>query len=141
MSISALIEKGLIKKIRVYPEKIEGSIKLAERFLKKAEGNFKIGYWDIAFVLAYSSMFHTGRALLFKKGFAERSHYAMICALKLLYKENIEIKKFLEILNSYRIARHGIQYSGELCSKDDAEEVLRDAKEFLNLIKKLYFKR
>ncbi|HIE41411.1 MAG TPA: hypothetical protein EYP80_01980 [Candidatus Aenigmarchaeota archaeon] len=45
------------------------------------------------------------------------------------------------MLNSYRIARHGIQYSGELCSKDDAEEVLRDAKEFLNLIKKLYFKR
>ena len=137
MKIEDLIENKLIKRISVTPERIQSSLKLAERFLERAKGNLKIGYFDTAFILAYMSMFHSARALLFKNGFMDRTHYGMIEALKEIYKKEVEIHQHLEILDSYRIARHGIQYSGDLCSKTDAEESIEDATRFLQVVKEI----
>lgn len=131
--------KGLLKKSKVSKDEIKSSLELAERFLMRAKGNFKMKYFDISFILAYNSMFHSARALLFSFGIKERSHFAMIMYLKEMFKENEEMIHFLEILDSYRISRHGIQYRGELCSKMDAREALKDAEEFLKIVKK-YFK-
>lgn len=107
MRIEEFIEKGLIKKAKIKREEILGAIEIAKRFLDRAKGNMNIGYYDVAFTLAYNAMFHTARALLFKFGYKERSHFAMIEVLKLKYKDQ-KIHNFLEILNSYRISRHAV---------------------------------
>jgi uncharacterized protein (UPF0332 family) len=137
MKIDELIEKNLIRKEKIGKEEIFGSLELAKRFLERAEGNFKIGFWDVAFLLAYSSMFHSTRILLFKNGYKERSHWAMIVVLKDIYKENEKIQKILDIIDSYRISRHAIQYRGSLCSRIDAEEAIKDAKEFIEIVKEI----
>ena len=139
MKVEDYFKEGLLKKSNVDKNEIKGSLELAERFLKRAKGNFRMKYFDVSFILAYSSMFHSTRALLFSLGVKERSHFAMINYLKEKFKGNDEIIQFLEILDSYRISRHAIQYRGEFCSKTDAEEALRDAEEFLKFVKK-YFK-
>ena len=99
----------------------------------------KIKYFDIAFTLAYNSMFHSARALLFSFGVKERSHFAMIEFLKEKFKGNERIFQFLTILDSYRMSRHAVQYRGEFCSELDAKEAIKDAKEFLEIVKN-YFK-
>lgn len=135
MRIYDYFKEGLLRKGKIDKNEIEGSLKLAERFLERARGNIKIKYFDVAFTLAYNSMFHSARALLFSFGVKERSHFAMIEFLKEKLKGNKKIFQFLTILDSYRISRHAIQYRGELCSKLDAEEAIKDAEEFLRIVK------
>ncbi len=136
MSVDDYFREGLLQKGKVGEEEIKGSLELAERFLERAKGNVEIGYFDVAFILAYNSMFHSARALLFSFGVKERSHLAMIEFLKEKLKENEEIRNFLNVLDSYRISRHAIQYRGDICSKVDALEAIRDAEEFLEMVKK-----
>lgn len=137
MKIDELLEKSLIRKEKINKEEILGSIELAERFLERAEGNLKINFWDVAFLLAYNSLFHSARALLFRQGYKERSHWAMILALKEIYSKNEKIQKILDLTDSYRISRHAIQYKGSLCTRIDAEEAIKDAKEFIEKVKQI----
>jgi uncharacterized protein (UPF0332 family) len=131
MKTDALVEKGLLLKTKSNAQEIEGSMAIAERFLEKARGNLKIDYFDVAFSLAYQSMFHSARALLFRKNFKERSHSALISALKELYTNEPRITDILETMDGYRMTRHAVQYSGLGCSKEDAQEAIKDAEKFI----------
>jgi len=139
MKIERYFKEGLLRKGEVDKNELKGSLELAERFLERAKGNIKMRYFDVAFILAYNSMFHSTRALLFSSGVKERSHLAMIEYVKEKFKDNEKISQFLTILDSYRMSRHAIQYRGEFCSELDAEEAIKDAEEFLEAVKN-YFK-
>lgn len=141
MNINELIDKNALMKSKSTVQEIEGSLAIAERFLERAEGNFKIEYFDIAFSLAYQSMFHSARALLFKNNLKERSHAALISGVKELYKEEHELQTVLQTMNSYRITRHAVQYSGIGCSAEDAELAIKDAKEFIEIADKIISKK
>jgi uncharacterized protein (UPF0332 family) len=137
MNIQELIDKDLIRKGKASQAEIKGSIELSKHFLKRAEGNMKIEFYDVAFLLAYNSMFHTGKALLLKAGYKERSHFALIQVLKLEYKNSKDLVAFLDIFDSYRITRHSIQYTGESSSKLDATEAIKDAENFIGMAESL----
>jgi len=133
-NVSDCFEKGLLRRSRVDRERVAGSLKIAAKFLEEAKGNIKMGYYDAAFLLAYNSMFHTARALIFLEGITERSHYCMITYLLEKFRTNSSIYPYLDILDSYRIVRHRIQYSGEPCGETDAQEIVDDAVEFLKAV-------
>lgn len=141
MRIEDYFREGLLRRRAIDKEEIKGSLKIAGRFLERAKGNLKIGYFDVSFILAYNTMFHSARALLFSFGVKERSHFAMIKFLKEKLKEEKEALQFLNVLDSYRISRHAIQYRGDFCSKIDAEEAIKDAEEFLKFVKKFFNER
>lgn len=66
----------------------------------------------MAIIALYNAFFHTARALLFKDGIKERSHF---CIARYL-EENYVHKKllnanFLDYLDTLRDARHNTQYS------------------------------
>lgn len=136
MSLDECFEKGMLKRSQCGNEEIAGSLNLARNFLEKARGNLSLKYFDITLLLAYNSMFHSARALLFKKGMRERSHFCMIAFLKQEFRSDAEVVKSINILDSYRIARHGVQYGGHACSELDANEAIADAEEFLKLAEK-----
>lgn len=94
-------------------------------------------YFDVSFLMAYNSMFHSARALLFSQGLKERSHACLILFLKEEFSENKKILDSLTILDSYRLTRHAIQYTGGLCSETDAEEAVNDAKKFLKAVEEI----
>ena len=94
MSLKELIDKGLIKEQSLDTDEVKGSLALAQRFLDRAKGNLEINFYDVAFLLAYNSMFHAARALLFKAGYKERSHFALIEAVRILYKDDKNIQDF-----------------------------------------------
>ncbi len=139
MNLKELEEKGLIRKSRIERDEIEGSLAMADRFLQRAKSNMEMSFFDVAFLLAYNSMFHAARALLFKMDYKERGHFAMIAALKELYPTDPELLGYLDVIDSYRTSRHAIQYSGELGSELDSAEAIRDAGKFLAYVK-LYIK-
>ena len=87
-------------------------------------------------IATYNSLFHCCRALLFSKGYKERSHYCLIIALKELFKEN---KKIYEILNSIdkRLSRHNVQYGGALVDEEEAKFIISLAEEFLSVVKEI----
>jgi len=134
MSLEECLEKGLIRK-GDSTNRVEGSIKIATHFLERAEGSYKMNYFDTSFLMGYNCMFHCARALLFSKGYTERSHACLVIFLKNEYENNSTIIQYINALNTYRTFRESIQYSGDICSETDAKELIVDAKGFLKEVK------
>ena len=89
----------------------------------------------MAEIAAYNSGFHSARALLFVRGYTERSHYCLGVALKCLYKKD-EIIKALNTFDKIRLSRHNVMYGGILITREEAEFVIKFAEEFLEIVKK-----
>ncbi len=82
-------------------------------------------------------MFHTARALLYAQKYREKSHYCLIIAMEHLYVEKGLIQKeFVESLTLGKELRESADYSATF-SKEDAENLIKAADDFLNTAKKL----
>ena len=133
MRIDECLEKGLIKRDPRAYERVESSLKTAERFLHSAERNLEIEEHEMAEIAAYNSAFHSARALLFAKGYVERSHYCLGAALRDLYRGGIV--DLLKTFDKIRLSRHNVQYGGSLVDRNEAEFVIQFAAEFLDAAK------
>jgi uncharacterized protein (UPF0332 family) len=107
MRFEKCIEEGLIRKDPRATERVKGSFEIA----------------------AYNSAFHSARALLFAKGYVERSHYCLSIALGSLYRG--EIFDLLNTLDRFRLSRHNVQYGSMLVNREEAEFVIEFAEDFL----------
>lgn len=136
MKFQECLDRGLIKRDPKAVERVENSLKIAERFLKSARKNIEIEEYEMAEIAAYNSAFHSARALLFAKGYVERSHYCLSIALKYLYRERGKILELINTFDKIRLSRHNIQYGGLLVSREEAEFVVGFAEEFLKVAKK-----
>lgn len=134
-----LIREGLLRKIPVSKQKIEESIKTAESWLKEAEINLKNKLFRSGVLSCYNAMFHASRAILFKDGLREKSHFAVARYLEDKYaNKNLLEMKWINILDFYREERHENQYSTSfISSEEEAEKALKNSKEFVERIKKI----
>lgn len=130
------IKKGMLRKGMPSIERMHSSIKLAKHYLERGEGNAKLEYNDVAFLMAYNAMFQCCRALLFKDGIVEHSHY---CAIKYIREKyaNTELGGLAEILDNYRQSRHILQYEGDKVSEKEARNALEDAKKLIEKTRKI----
>jgi uncharacterized protein (UPF0332 family) len=133
MRFEECIDKGLIKKDLLASERVESSLMIAERFLRSSRRNLEINEYEMAEIAAYNSAFHAGRALLFAKGYTERSHFCLGVALKGLYRGII--LDLLNVFDKIRLSRHNVQYGGELVREDEAAFVIEFAQDFLDAAK------
>ena len=129
MRFEECLDKGLIKKDPMASERIESSLVIAERFLRSSNRNLEIDEYEMAEMAAYNSAFHAARALLFAKGYTERSHFCLGVAIKGLYRgKTVDL---LKTFDKIRLSRHNVQYGGALVSKDEAVFVIDFARDFL----------
>ncbi len=133
MNFTECLNGGLIKKDLDASKKIEESFTISKRFLEEAEGNFKMRYYEACELLAYNSSFHSARALLFSKGYRERSHVCLVLALKSLFEKDPEIMELLNTFDQLRLSRHNVQYGGSLVTEDKARIVVDFASRFYTL--------
>lgn len=129
MRFEESLDKGLIKEDPLAGERVESSLMIAERFLRSSNRNLEIDEFEMAEMAAYNSAFHAARALLFAKGYTERSHFCLGVALRGLYRG-----KIIDLLNTFdkiRLSRHNVQYGGALVSEDEAVFVINFARDFL----------
>jgi len=139
MNIDECIEKGLLADTVPDLEKAKASLEMAERKLGLAEKEFEHKIFENAIISAYTSMFHVARALLFRDGYKERSHYALYVFIKEKYSDSIE-KKYLNELNSLRLQRHELMYGlekSEEAQENEAESAIENAKGFLETVGKI----
>jgi len=137
MNIKECLEKGYLKKDNQDIGKAKQSLKIAEDKYDEALKAFEAELFESTIVFAYMAMFHSARSLLFKDGFAEKSHLAVIAFLKEKY-ENIIGKKLIYEFNTVRIARHDSLYGLDTnFSTDEAKHILNISQEFIDKIKSL----
>jgi uncharacterized protein (UPF0332 family) len=135
--IDYLFEKKLLRKIPLDIEKVNSSIKIAEMKLTEAKNLFNAEFFSNALLSAYTSMFHASRALLYKEGVQEKSHYAVYMYIKEIFSDEIP-KSLINSFNNYREMRHNVLYGEEAeVEKEDAENSILDAEDFLEEVKKI----
>lgn len=81
-------------------------------------------------------MFHSVRALLYHRGLREKSHYAMLVAIRELYTNELGrnlISAFEDGMELRQEADYGLKFSeeGALDTVSNAEQFLKKAKEIL----------
>ncbi|MBS3099164.1 HEPN domain-containing protein [Candidatus Pacearchaeota archaeon] len=136
MDFQKCLDEGFIRKDRNVEERVSDEILLAERFLNSAKNNLKIKEYEMCVIAAYNSIFHCERALLYKKGYTERSHFCIVVALKRFYDD----EKLIELLHSadkIRISRHEVQYRGKFVERGEVEFVIGLAEQLLNHTKEI----
>lgn len=104
--------------------------------LRSSEASFTDQNFKWAIIQAYYSMFHAARALIYVRGYRERSHHCLFIALRSLYVA--EGLLGISLLESFQLAkklREGADYYGEF-SEAAASQLIEDAKEFFKIARK-----
>ncbi len=100
----------------------------SESDLATAKASYEAGDHKWATVQAYYSIFHAARALLYNRGFRERSHRGLLKALAELYSRNT-LSDMLVVFEESMSLREDADY--ELVhSEQGAGEALEDAEVF-----------
>ena len=137
MNIKECFEKRILRKIPINLEKVRSSVKIAELKLEEAKRLSSSKFFNSAILSAYTSMFHIARALLYKDGIQEKSHYAVYIYLSERYSNKIS-RKLFNSFNLLRDNRHEVLYGfEETVSKEEAENSILDCEEWMTEIKKL----
>lgn len=103
--------------------------------LQRATASLKEGDFKWATIKAYYSMFHAARALLYSAGYRERSHAALVTALRELYvKPGLLTEGALNDLENAMDLREEADYALTF-SEEGARRVVKDAEQFLGTIR------
>ena len=112
-------------------------LKIAEEDLKAASESLNAGKEKWATVQAYYAMFHTARALLYSKGYREKSHYCLIAAIKALFVvEGLLDLNLVEVFAMAKVLRENAYYDNEY-SVESAASLIEKTKKFLATGKKI----
>lgn len=130
------------KRILPFPDAsrlIDKELISAEDDFSEAKNRFSNNRFKYATITACYSMFHSARALLYSKGYREKSHYYLLVALRALFvttnhiSENLA-REFHEVMVLREEADYHGSFSeeGARASLDAAKEILAQAKKLLS---------
>ena len=133
-----MVDERRLLRARVNRGLIVKEIQVAEADLNDARDSLKGRKLKWATVQGYYSMFHAARALVYGQGFREKSHYALLVALRSLLPEKIGaslIKDFEDAMSLREEADYGLTFSedGASSSVEGAERFLKRAREILKV--------
>ena len=124
----------LLRRIRPDPEKTKKSLELSRKKMSGAKSALKLGIFEFAVLESYMAMFHSARAMLYRDGIQEKSHYALFVYLKEKYSQKIPIH-IINLINIHRKERHEAMYGLEYePDKTDAVTAIEDAELFVKEI-------
>lgn len=128
--------KKAIEKKRLLPFSrgkalIKNELKAAEDDLSEAKDRLKNKKYKYATITSYYSMFHAARALVYSRGYREKSHYYLLVALQALFvKQGLLEEMIAKDFHTAMVLREGADYHGEF-SKEGAESSIESAAKFL----------
>ncbi len=115
-----LKKKSIVK--QPYTEAlIDDELEAARRDLKRAKRTYDEFLEDLdykwATIQAYYSMFHAARALLFKKGYREKSHYCLKVTLQALFAdEGIMDQRLVDDFDTAMLLRETADYKSDMAT-------------------------
>lgn len=140
MNIKECFEKRLLRKSRPDRLKCDKAFDVSKKNLLRAERLEKHGFYSEAIIASYTAMFQSARALLFRDGVFERSHYCVIEYLKEHYvKKHLLSQEYLHSIDVYRILRHEALYGLEEISyeKDEVGDAIEKTKKFIRAVSRI----
>ena len=85
------------------------------------------------------AMFHAARAVLFRDGLREKSHDCIARYLEKYVDDGSLEEEWVVLLDRIRDIRHQVQYTlYHHTTEEETDSVLKSAKQFVQLIKKLF---
>ncbi|VVB66684.1 HEPN domain protein [Candidatus Gugararchaeum adminiculabundum] len=134
MSIDKLFAEGFLKKVQPSAERSKKSLAISEKYLLEAKETAKINAPHASILGAYNCVFHAARAILFKDGVAERSHFAIADYLQEKHKDFGA--DYIASFDHYRKLRHSVAYGLDtVVGENDAKEAVKFAEDFLKKVK------
>jgi uncharacterized protein (UPF0332 family) len=131
------IEKKRILRFAQGKRQLKKEIQEAENDLAEAFNRFESGKYKYATITGYYSMFHSARALIYSKGYREKSHYYLLVALNSLFVDaGLLSEEITSEFHDAMVLREDADYHGNF-TKVGAETVLKGAKEFLAAAKSI----
>ena len=131
------LERTKIVAFEKGPSLVSKELNSATEDLFSSKDSFERENFKWATIQAYYSMFHTARALIYKKQYREKSHYCLVVALEHLYLGKGLIEKgFIESLTFGKEMRESADYRS-IFSKEGADNLTKMADQFLTAAKKL----
>ena len=137
-SKETLLKEGLIKKCPVDWKAIKNLIKRAYTDLETAKRNIDDDE-ECAYTYAYNAMLRSGLALMTTYGFRPEIKDKHLTIVR--FTSSILGDKFKRVINTYdfmRRKRHRFIYEPDIpCSRKEAEDALKTAREFVKTIHNL----
>ncbi len=125
------LSKNKIVKFAAARKLVARELKAAQDDLKVATESLKSGHEKWATVQAYYAMFHIARALLYSRGYREKSHYCLVVAMKALFvAEGLLDVTLVEAFGMAKVLRENADYDNQY-SKESALSLVEKAKDFL----------
>ena len=134
------VEQGLLRRIPSSVSVAESSLRASERWLLEAETGLSSGALNSSVMSSYLAMFHSSRAVLYRDGYREKSHYCIARYLEEKYVKTGKLEaRWVDLLDHARERRHESQYDVVfITSKQEAEQSLRTARDFVDRLKRLF---
>jgi len=133
-----LLKQGLMKKCPVDWRAINNLMKRAYTDLRTAKRNIDDDE-ECAYNYAYNAMLRSGLALMFSQGFRPEIKDKHLTVVR--FVSSLLGSKFKKAINDYdfmRRKRHRFIYEPDIpCSRKEAQDALKTAKEFVDVIGKL----
>ncbi|MFA5646460.1 MAG: HEPN domain-containing protein [Candidatus Ratteibacteria bacterium] len=131
------LEKGKLRKFPKGEALFNKEIQAASDDLAEAKDNFRSGKFKWATIQGYYSIFHTARALIYSKGYREKSHYCLIVAIRVLFVQpKILSSQLIETLQDGKRLRESADYYSNW-SEEGAKRLIENTEEFLSEALKL----
>lgn len=130
--------RKLLRRVEPSDEKSKLSIKQAEEWLVESNKNLENDAYKSAQISTYLALFHSARAILFRDGIREKSHYCIgIYLEKYIESGNLE-EEYVMLFDRIRSARNTDQYSFQLApSAEEVKSGIKSAKKFINRMNQL----
>ena len=84
MNFQDLLDKGMLRKDVFTKEMIDNELLQCDDDYNIAKESFEDGKYKWSIVQAYYSIFHIAKVIMFKKGYKEKSHFAVYLFLEYL---------------------------------------------------------
>lgn len=133
------MRKRLLKRVTPSADKARQSMKRAERWLEEAEKCLNNELYDSCLISSYLAMFHSARAVLFRDGWREKSHFCIARYLEEMYVKKGKLEReWIDLFDRLRETRHVDQYDvSYFATREEAESALNIAFEFVERMEKL----
>lgn len=129
------LAEGKIKPFRATNVMIKKELESANYDLMRAQDSLNNDDAKWSTIQSYYTMFHSARALIYHKGYREKSHRCILIALQELYVNAGESSpEYIDIFRSAMDLREDADY-GFIYSRESATELLTNAQKFYEYAK------
>jgi uncharacterized protein (UPF0332 family) len=133
LALEKLLDERNVTRFRRDPALVAKELKAGAADLKDAKESWAAKKFKWATIQGYYAAFHAARALLFEKGFREKSHHALYVAVRELYANEIE-RSLLQDYEHGMYLRQEADY-GLKFSENGARDVIGTAEQMLTRAK------